>query len=216
MTQFLRYTCSGIMALVVTVALFVGMLNLLDSQHHIFSEKVLNFGISYVKTEIDTKHRKRQIKKPPERQKSSQPPAAPRMNVIQNENAIINLPNEFDNGHNFNILEKIDLPGFSIQLNDTNIDSQGGLKAGIPPIYPPAALLKNTEGWVQVKILVNEFGMVNDVLVMNANPARIFDNAAIKAVRKWKFYPNKVNGKSTPYETTQTIEFKLDQPIELD
>ena len=108
------------------------------------------------------------------------------------------------------------MPGFKMAVEGANIDSQGGVKAGIPPIYPPAAILKNAEGWVQVLISVNEMGLVSDVTVVKANPPRLFDNAAIKAVRKWSFYQKKVDDIAVPYQFSQTIEFKIDQIIEQD
>ncbi len=192
------------------MALFFGMMNLLGSKSNTLNSDTMDFRISYVKAEVETKQRKRQKKIPPEMQKSSQPPAAPRLNIPQNANPLINLPNNFVSGQNLNILDRISLPGFSMNTGGVNIDSQGGVKAGIPPIYPPKALLKNTEGWVQVMISVNAMGLVSEVTVLDSYPARLFDEAAVKAVRKWSFYQKQVYEKAVPYQFTQTIEFKIE------
>jgi len=38
----------------------------------------------------------------------------------------------------------------------------------------------------------------------------IFENAAVRAARKWRFQPETVDGKPIPVEVEQTIEFRLD------
>jgi protein TonB len=214
MFHLIRYTCSGILGFFITAALFIGMLNLLGSKSFYMSSETLDFSISYVKAEAETKQRKRQKKKPPEQQKTPQPPSAPRLQVVQNDNAIINIPNDYSQMNNLNLLNKTRVPGFSMHLGEPNIGSQGGIKAGIPPVYPPKAILKNIEGWVQVMIEINEMGLVSKVSVIKAEPARLFEEAALKAVKKWSFYPKKENGRAVPYQMIQTIEFKIDQIIE--
>ncbi len=211
MQRIIRFGCSGFMGMLITAALFLGMMGLLGGSTKAFDTENLDFRISYVQAEVETKHRKRLIKKPPEIQKTSQPPAAPRMNTDQKDNALINIPNNFDSGKSLNILNKISLPGFSMDVGEPNIGSQGGVKAGMPPMYPPKALLKNIEGWVHVKISVNEMGFASEVIVLDSDPPRLFDAAAINAVKKWSFYQQEENGISVPFQLTQTIEFKIDQ-----
>ncbi len=214
MYQAIRYTCSGILGFFITAALFVGMLNLLGSGSKFVSTDSLDLSISYVKAEVETKQKQRQRKKPPEPEKTTQPPTVPRLNTVQNNNAVLNMPTDFSQGKNINLLNKSSAPGFSVHLGGPNFGSQGGIKAGIPPIYPPKALLNNIEGWVQVLIEVNEMGTVSKVSVLKAEPKHLFEEAALKAVRKWSFYPQKENGVAVPYQSIQTIEFKLEQIIE--
>lgn len=216
MQDAIRYTFSGIMGFLITLTLFFGMKSLLGDRAKIKDNDFLDFKISYVKAEIETKQRSRQRKKPPEPEKSSQPPAAPKLNVAQNNKSLVDMLSDYNNGKNLNILKNMGLPGLNVNIGKPSIDNQGGLKAGIPPIYPPKALLNNIEGWVHVKISVNAFGSVDDVLVLNSEPARLFDEAALKAVRKWAFHQKKINDTPVPFEFTQTIEFKLGQPIEID
>ncbi len=208
---FIRISVSGLLGFVITAALFIAMLNVLDTRKNEPASKGMDFSISYIKAEQETQTKSRKITKPPEPKKTSQPPAVPRLQLEQNHKTTIDLSNSFTQGKNINILEKINLPGFKMAVGATPIGTQGGIKAAMPPIYPPAAIMKNKEGWVQVLISVNEVGQVSDVSVLNANPARLFDSAALKAVRKWKFYTKNEYGKAVPYQFTQTIEFKLDQ-----
>jgi protein TonB len=71
--------------------------------------------------------------------------------------------------------------------------------------------MSKTEGSVTLLIEVNEFGQVSGARVIDAEPARVFNSAALKAVRKWAFHPKKIAGQGVPFQVTQTIEFTLDQ-----
>ncbi len=79
----------------------------------------------------------------------------------------------------------------------------------VPPNYPPEAARKREEGWVEVAFTVDADGKVKDVSVVNANPARIFNEAAIRAVQNWTFQPRLENGKAVEQQIKSRIEFKL-------
>ncbi|MCG9696257.1 TonB family protein [Shewanella sp. Isolate11] len=81
----------------------------------------------------------------------------------------------------------------------------------IEPQYPIAAARDGKEGWVQLSFTINELGGVDDVEVINADPKRIFDREAKRALKKWKYKPKIVDGKALkqPGMTVQ-LDFKLD------
>lgn len=64
----------------------------------------------------------------------------------------------------------------------------------IDPKYPPEAARDGKEGWVQLSFTINEVGGVEDVEVLDADPKRIFDREAKRALRKWKYRPKVVDG----------------------
>lgn len=82
----------------------------------------------------------------------------------------------------------------------------------IEPQYPIAAARDGKEGWVQLSFTINEIGGVDDVEVINAEPKRLFDREAIRALRKWKYKPKVVDGKAVkqPGMTVQ-LDFKLNK-----
>ncbi|HSE12212.1 MAG TPA: energy transducer TonB [Rudaea sp.] len=78
-----------------------------------------------------------------------------------------------------------------------------------PPDYPPEAARKRQEGWVEVEFTVMPDGTVANAAVINANPARVFNSAALRAVERWTFKPRMDNGKPVEEKVRRRIEFKL-------
>ncbi len=64
----------------------------------------------------------------------------------------------------------------------------------VAPVYPSVALKKGIEGWVEVSFNVTQNGTVEDVEVRNSSPADVFDDAAVRAVKQWRFEPVARNG----------------------
>ena len=59
----------------------------------------------------------------------------------------------------------------------------------VEPVYPQAAARSGTTGFVEVEFTVGADGKVASVSVLNAKPARTFEQAAVKAVKQWQFAP---------------------------
>ena len=64
----------------------------------------------------------------------------------------------------------------------------------IVPDYPQRAQARGLEGWVQVQFTITATGMVKDPVVVNAEPRNIFDDAALKAIARWRYNPKVENG----------------------
>jgi protein TonB len=95
----------------------------------------------------------------------------------------------------------------------------GGVGAGdgdvipivrIEPQWPREALIQGIEGWVRVEFTIREDGSVADARVIEAEPRRIFDRAALRAIQRWRFRPRIVDGRPVERRATQTIEFNLE------
>ena len=78
-----------------------------------------------------------------------------------------------------------------------------------PPEYPSLALRRSWEGSVVLRIKVLPNGRAGLVEVTKSSGKQALDDAAVEAVRNWKFIPAKRG--DTPIEgfATQTIAFKL-------
>jgi TonB family protein len=77
------------------------------------------------------------------------------------------------------------------------------------PIYPPDAMAAGVQGNVQAEIVIDETGAVSDARVVRSVP--MLDEAALNAVRQWKFDPAIVNGKAVPVRMTVTVNFTTQQ-----
>ncbi|NLH12700.1 MAG: TonB family protein [Holophagae bacterium] len=77
------------------------------------------------------------------------------------------------------------------------------------PAYPQIARRQSIppRGVVILDVLVDENGAVSEVKVLRGMRSQIFDNAAVEAVRSWRFKPATKAGVRVKVHTTQTIAF---------
>lgn len=75
------------------------------------------------------------------------------------------------------------------------------------PIYPRNALLRGIEGQVVVEFGLAADGSVQDMRVIRAEPAGVFDQSAIQAMRSWKYALPA--GMSTHARYRQTMAFMM-------
>jgi protein TonB len=96
----------------------------------------------------------------------------------------------------------LNIPGIDTGSVGVNIGGIGAMMRDgdatpivrIDPKYPPEAARDGKEGWVDLSFTINEVGGVEDVEVLEADPKRIFDREAKRALRKWKYRPKVVDG----------------------
>lgn len=103
------------------------------------------------------------------------------------------------------------LGSFSKQGQDTASLPDGDVQPllRIAPQYPRRAAIKGVEGWVKIAFTIQGDGSVSDPQILDAKPSRIFNRAALNAIKKWKFKPRMVDGKPVARKAEQVIEFSL-------
>lgn len=74
--------------------------------------------------------------------------------------------------------------------------------SSVQPEYPRAALRNSVSGEVTVSFTVGADGSVTSASVARSNPKRVFDGAALDAIRKWKF-----EAPGEPVSGTRTFVF---------
>lgn len=91
----------------------------------------------------------------------------------------------------------------------SNIVSAASLKRVrmVSPVYPDAARKRGVEGWVELAFTVQTNGSVDAVEVRNASPAEVFDDAAKRAVRQWRFEPVERNGQRIEQRAMVRLKF---------
>jgi protein TonB len=78
----------------------------------------------------------------------------------------------------------------------------------VAPDFPESARRKGVSGWVEVVFTVTPKGTVADAEVRSSSPEDVFDDAAIKAVKQWRFEPATKDGQ--PVSTRTMIRLKFD------
>jgi TonB family protein len=78
-----------------------------------------------------------------------------------------------------------------------------------PPDYPPAALASRISGSVTVEFTVSTAGEPHDVHVVEATPPGVFDQAAVSAVRHWRYVPLLVDGAAVEVPVRTRMRFEL-------
>ena len=77
----------------------------------------------------------------------------------------------------------------------------------VAPLYPSIAQSNRVQGTVILEAVINEQGEVSQVRVLRSVP--LLDEAAMNAVRQWRFTPTLLNGQAVPIVMTVTVAFQL-------
>ena len=74
-----------------------------------------------------------------------------------------------------------------------SVDTRPVIISRVDPVYPPMATRQNLSGQVALRALVNERGTVDKIEVISST-RRDFSDAAVAAVRRWRFKPAMKDG----------------------
>lgn len=96
-----------------------------------------------------------------------------------------------------------------VVMTEDSVDEVPVLTTRTRAPYPSRARAKGVEGYVTVSMLVGADGNVTDVKVLEAQPAGVFDEAALMTVKAWQFSPATYDGRPVSIRVTQTIRFEL-------
>jgi len=190
----------------VTFSLFILMAYLIkpDIGRPVEEERI-NVQISMVEPDDDINLRERRLPKKPEPPKNPPPPRTKRIAKAERPKV---------QSMNLN-LGKIDvaLAGNGLYLGPAGGNMSDG--EAIPmviinPRYPRKASMEGIEGWVRFKFTISPDGTPKDVELIDAQPRRIFERDARRAIYKWKFKPKVVDGKAVEQlNMVYTMQFRL-------
>ena len=77
----------------------------------------------------------------------------------------------------------------------------------VPPVYPAAARRMRAQGVVILEAVIGTTGDVETVRVIRSVP--LLDDAAIAAVRQWRYTPTLLNDVPVPVVMSVTVNFTL-------
>jgi len=85
--------------------------------------------------------------------------------------------------------------------------SQGLLIHKVLPQYPPLARQARIQGVVVLEALIGKDGGIQNLHVVSGHP--MLTNAALDAVKQWRYKPYYLNGEPVEVETTINVNFSL-------
>ena len=180
----LRFPVSIGLAVLVTFALFWVMQALVNVEGELGEEgRVASVDFVRLKRDNAPQEKKRE---PPKREKPDAPPPPPDISMSKAS---------LDPGEG--------VTGIVPDIDPT--DSLGGGMSGggadrdavplvrIEPDYPMRAEQRKIEGYVVVQFTITKAGTIRNPVVISSHPGKIFNQAALQAIRKWKYNP-KIRG----------------------
>lgn len=84
---------------------------------------------------------------------------------------------------------------------------EGNLIHRIQPKYPSLARQARIQGQVSLRAIISHDGRIENLQVVNGHPLLV--QAAIDAVRQWRYRPYMLNGEPVEVETQITVNFTL-------
>jgi periplasmic protein TonB len=79
----------------------------------------------------------------------------------------------------------------------------------VNPVYPPLARQTRISGTVRLHAIIAKDGTVQQLEVMSGHPLLV--QAALDAVRQWRYQPTLLNGEPVEVDTTVDVIFSLNQ-----
>jgi periplasmic protein TonB len=83
------------------------------------------------------------------------------------------------------------------------------LLKNVAPEYPELAARAGLNALVILELRVSETGVVLSSQILRGHP--LFDDAALEAVRQWRYAPLLLNGVATPFVVNVTVNFRLNR-----
>jgi periplasmic protein TonB len=85
--------------------------------------------------------------------------------------------------------------------------AEGNLLRKIEPQYPPMAKIAHIQGDVILAATISKSGIIENLHVVSGHP--ILAQAAMDAVKQWKYKPYLLNGEPVEVETTVKVTFHM-------
>ncbi|NVK56457.1 MAG: TonB family protein [Alteromonadaceae bacterium] len=187
--EFMPKTSKGLLTLflaaAITFGLFVMMARLIehDTKFSTPDEAVIidDFLLNIEEPETNTRPPVKPMEKPISPPESLPPLAAKEPGP--NETGINTGPLIIDNKISINTT-----------IGQNTQDSEARPVVRIDPNYPPDAARSGIEGWVKLQFDLTPEGNVTNIQVLDADPARVFNREARRALAKWKYQPRLEKG----------------------
>ncbi|MGI9324061.1 MAG: energy transducer TonB [Pseudomonadales bacterium] len=211
-----RYGVIALGALAINAALFVTMESMISRERVRLVDALDAQTIDFVRTPVndETKIKDRRRKPPPMPKQIKRPQARMDPNIAADATELptaanmISITSFLGAGGGVAIGAQL-VQGSGAAAMEVMMASELTALSKLPPQYPPSALMREIEGYVNVRFDVATDGSVHNAEVIDAKPSRIFNSAAVAAVSRWRFQPVVRNGRTVAVTARVLIEFDL-------
>ena len=196
---------SIIFGALIAFAFFYILSLLVSDSNEAYTKSTKSTSFDFIRNKTESELEPKERIRPPKPEKKPLP-STPKINIAQQTSKPSLMAVKIDTPKiNFSHDIKGDM------LTNANIGANMDVipLVRIPPIYPQKALRMRKEGFVKMRFTVDTDGTVLDIEIIESEPARFFDDAAMRALKRWKFKPKMQDGKAVTQVGEQTITFSL-------
>ncbi|ELB2768257.1 energy transducer TonB [Vibrio alginolyticus] len=194
-------------SLLISVSLFSFMAWMVDkgNQRAPEASEAVRFDMVMVENEADVQRRQRSVPEQPE------PPQAPEPMDLSQADTQMEPMSQMTPVSALGLNTALE----GIEISAPNLKGTMGNQQALPlyrvdPRYPSKALKRRVEGYVIMRFTIDATGRPKDIEVIEAEPERMFEREAIRALKKWKYQPKVEDGVSIEqFGQTAKVEFKL-------
>ncbi|EGR0721846.1 energy transducer TonB [Vibrio alginolyticus] len=194
-------------SLLISVSLFSFMAWMVDkgNQRAPEASEAVSFDMVMVENEADVQRRQRSVPEQPE------PPQAPEPMDLSQADTQMEPMSQMTPVSALGLNTALE----GIAISAPNLKGTMGNQQALPlyrvdPRYPSKALKRRVEGYVIMRFTIDATGRPKDIEVIEAEPERMFEREAIRALKKWKYQPKVEDGVSIEqFGQTAKVEFKL-------
>ncbi len=194
----------------ITFALFVLMMWLVTNEDMKLADATDQEPIRFIQYEEEPETRTKDRRKPPEEPPDPPPPPeSPEPVAQQQQQARAPMP-------------EMDMPKMNIDAGagsgpfigdfstgESGIDTDATPISRVPPQYPLEARREGIQGYVTMEFTIRPDGSVTNITVVGSHPEGTFEQAARRALARWKFEPREEGGRKVSRRARQTIRFTL-------
>lgn len=199
--RMMKLSALSVFGIFATFSIFVVMSKLATTtgSHAITKTEPFQVSIAEVKDDSDANKIKKTLPKPPV--KPMPPERVPKTEISEDTNILGSLLTPVVSAPSLNLNPSLN---FGVQNNSARPMFQ------IQPKYPVKAARDGIEGWVSLSFSIDVLGNVYDINVIDAEPKRMFEQAARKALKRWRYQPKLVEGNAVEqHGQSVMLEFKL-------
>ena len=183
----IRLGSAFLLATAITMGLFFLMQSLI-SQDPRAGKARKNTVIEFVRVKRDSQIQEKE-RKLPDKPKKEEPPPPPDLDFSAPDNTASESMSIAASGIGD---VGVDMAGAGVGI--ASADSDVAPLVRVLPVYPARAQERGIEGYVVVEFTIAEDGTVKNATVRESQPSKIFDRAALRAIRKWKYKPKVEDG----------------------